>query len=80
MYQGTCPASRRSGSGASWIRKNQCQYARANWAWVGPMLLWNLNFATIPGIAPADETYSWSALRSDWSRRPVYDAVKALPK
>ena len=56
------------------------QYARTHWSWVGPMLVWNLNFATIPGIAPADETYGWSALRADWGHRPVYEAVKALPK
>jgi len=55
-------------------------YARANWPWIGVTLLWNLNYATIPGIAPDHEMVGWSALRADWSHRPVYDAVKELAK
>ena len=51
-------------------------YARANWPWVGPMLLWNLNYATIPGIDPGQEMVGWSLLRADWSHRPVYEAVR----
>ena len=55
-------------------------YARANGPWIGVTLLWNLNYATIPGIAPDHEMVGWSALRADWSHRPVYDAVKGLAK
>ncbi len=44
------------------------------------MLLWNLNFATIQDIPTGHETVGWSALRADWTPRPVYDAIRALPK
>ncbi len=44
------------------------------------MLLWNLNYATIPGIAPDHEMVGWSMLRADWTHRPVYEAVKGLRK
>ncbi|OQB28862.1 MAG: Spore germination protein YaaH [Chloroflexi bacterium ADurb.Bin180] len=44
-----------------------------NWGWVGPMFLWNLNFAT---CNPAtDEKSAWSIVRPDWSRRPLYDRL-----
>ena len=55
-------------------------YARERWPWIGVMLLWNLNFATIQGIPTGHEMVGWSALRADWAPRPVYDAVRALPK
>jgi hypothetical protein len=56
------------------------EYANRNWPWLGVMFLWNLNYAAIPGIAPSDEKYGWSVLRADGSARPVFDAVKSMPK
>ncbi len=55
-------------------------YAREHWPWIGVMLLWNLNFATIQDIPTGHEMVGWSALRADWTPRPVYDAIRALPK
>ena len=55
-------------------------YAREHWPWIGVMLLWNLNFATIQDIPTGHEMVGWSALRSDWTPRPLYDAISALPK
>jgi len=55
-------------------------YAWEHWPWIGVMLLWNLNFATIQGIPTGHEMVGWSALRADWTPRPIYDAVRALPK
>ena len=36
--------------------------------------------AATPNIATNDEKYSWSLLRGDWSNRPAFEALKALPK
>ena len=55
-------------------------YAWANWPWMGVMFVWNLNYAATPCISPGDEKYGWSLLRGDWSHRPAYEAVKAMPK
>jgi hypothetical protein len=55
-------------------------YAREHWPWIGLMLLWNLNFATIQDIPTGHEMVGWSALRADWTPRPVYDTVRAIPK
>ena len=55
-------------------------YANEHWPWLGAIFLWNLNYAAIPGIHPADEKYGWSVLRADGTTRPVYEAVRAMPK
>jgi len=52
--------------------------ARNEWPYIGVMLVWNLNFSTIVG--PNDEKGPWSVLRSDWSNRPAFDALKAMQK
>ena len=54
--------------------------ARAEWPWMGAMFLWNLNYAATPSIQPGDEKYGWSVLRGDWSNRPAFEAIKAMPK
>src|SRR5207248_5726755 len=51
------------------------RYAKANWPWLGVLFVWNLNYATIPGIAPDDPQAGWSLLRADGSPRPVFDAI-----
>lgn len=45
-----------------------------DWEWVGPMFLWNLNFA--PGIGSAFSESGYSILRTDGSRRPAYRALE----
>jgi hypothetical protein len=54
--------------------------ARENWPWLGALFVWNLNYAATPNIATTDEKYAWSVLRGDWSNRPAFEALKALPK
>ncbi len=49
-----------------------------SWGWVGPMFVWNLNFAPVAGNA--DEKAAFGLLRSDWSTRPAYEALKSMPK
>lgn len=56
------------------------QIGRDSWPWMGVMILWNLNYQSIPGIAPGDEKYAWAVLRPDFSSRPAYDAIKNMPK
>ncbi|MDP2953271.1 MAG: hypothetical protein Q8O76_08170, partial [Chloroflexota bacterium] len=45
-----------------------------NWGWVGPMFLWNLNWAV---FEPNQEQAAFSILGQGWSRRPAYDALAA---
>jgi len=54
--------------------------AREEWPWMGAMFLWNLNYAATPSIQTSDEKYAWSVLRGDWSNRPAFEAIKAMPK
>jgi plastocyanin len=51
--------------------------SRDRYPWMGPMLLFNLNFA-LPNVAPddTDERIGWSLLRRDGTKRPAYLAVK----
>ncbi len=49
-----------------------------SYPWVGTMFVWNLNFSVI--TPPSDEKYPWAVLKSDWSPRPAYTALKAMPK
>lgn len=54
------------------------EIARTRWPWVTGMFVWNLNFSTIVG--PDDEKGPWSVLNPDWSPRPAYRALSAMPK
>ncbi len=49
-----------------------------SWPWVGPLFLWNLNFAPLLGIDFSESGYS--LLRPDSSPRPVYLALQAVPR
>ncbi len=49
-----------------------------SWGWVGPMFVWNLNFAPVAG--PQDEKAAFSLVRADWSPRPAYEALRAMGK
>ncbi len=48
-----------------------------NYPYVGTMILWNLNFATIPGAVSErqEEQAGYSLLRPDYSERPLYWAL-----
>ncbi len=52
--------------------------ARDQYPWMGVMFLWNLNFSTFQEwyTGPAH----FSILNGDWTPRPVYTALKNLPK
>ena len=53
------------------------QMAR-NWGWVGPMFLWNLNFAPVSGAA--DEKAAFGIVRPNWSHRAAFDALAGMSK
>jgi hypothetical protein len=46
---------------------------------MGVMCVWNLNFSTL-GLPPSDEKVPWSVINPDWSPRPAFTALKAIPK
>jgi hypothetical protein len=50
---------------------------RDQYPWMGPMILFGLNFS-LPNVSadPTDERIAWSLLRRDGSKRPAYYAVK----
>ncbi len=54
------------------------EIARDEWSFVTGVFVWNLNWSTLVG--EDDEKYYWSALNSDWSPRPLYDAVTGFEK
>lgn len=67
---------------AEWIvrafQKGRYEYA----PWVGAMFLWQLNFA-VSWRANGNELHeqaSFGVLNGDWSPRPAYLAIQALPK
>jgi hypothetical protein len=47
------------------------------WPWVGPMMLWNLNFA--PWLGPQFSESGYSLLRPDGTPRPAYLALQNMP-
>jgi hypothetical protein len=49
--------------------------------YMGPMILWNLNFATIPGaVDQSNPQTGYGILDNQWQTRPVYQALKVVPK
>jgi hypothetical protein len=54
---------------------------RDNYPWMGPMLLFQLNFG-LPNVAPepTDERIAWGILRRDGTKRPAYFAVQQYAK
>lgn len=63
---------------AQWLVR-AFQYAKAR-GFVGGMMLWNLNFA--PSAEPNDRygKLAFSIIRRDYSPRPAYQALAAMPK
>ncbi len=53
------------------------QKSLADYPWMGPMFVWQLNFA-LPSVTPNqnDEKNGWGILRRDGSKRPSYLAVQ----
>jgi len=55
------------------------EIARTDWAeWCDGLFVWNLNFSVV--TEPSDEKFPWSVLNADFSPRPAYDALRAMPK
>jgi hypothetical protein len=49
--------------------------------YMGPMILWNLNFATLPGaVDKSDPQAAYGLLDSKWQPRPVYIAIRQAAK
>jgi hypothetical protein len=67
---------------AAWIQR-AFQMGRHDYApWIGAMFLWQLNFA-VPWRANGNEQHeqaSYGVLNGDWSPRPSYFAIQAMPK
>ncbi len=67
---------------AEWIVR-AFQIGRREYApWVGAMFLWNLNFA-VPWRAQGNELHeqaSFGVINGDWSPRPAWFAIQAMPK
>lgn len=66
---------------SEWQQAQYLQEALAlvhDWPGVGPVFLWNLNFAPVIGAGFSESGYS--LLRPDGSLRPVYLALEHIPK
>lgn len=48
-----------------------------NWGFVGPAILWNLNFRV---VANGTEKAQWGIVGPSWEPLPVYNALAAMPK
>ncbi|HVO69399.1 MAG TPA: hypothetical protein VMT24_05100, partial [Aggregatilineaceae bacterium] len=49
--------------------------------YMGPMILWNLNFATVPGaVDKSDPQAAYGLLDSKWQPRPVYITIRQAAK
>src|SRR5690606_23386032 len=60
------------------FEKGRYEYA----PWVGAMFVWTLNFA-VPWRAAGNEFHEQAAfgvLNGDWSPRPAWTAIQAMPK
>lgn len=47
------------------------------WGWVGPAILWNLNFRV---VANGSEKAQWGIVGPGWEPLPAYNALAAMPK
>jgi hypothetical protein len=53
-------------------------YAKQNYPWMGTMFVWNLNYQAVVG--QGDEKWGFGYLRSDYTPRPAFSALAAMPK
>lgn len=79
-------------SGFAWLRVSgqtqadytvrAFQWADQHWPWVGPMFLWNLNWALYPPEVNATCSHMrwFSLLRADGSRTPAFERVASMPR
>jgi hypothetical protein len=51
-----------------------------SYPWMGVMFVWNLNFQVTLQSDTGNEKWGWGVVRQDWSPRPAYTALKAMPK
>ena len=54
------------------------QRAMSEWPWMGVMFVWNLNYQSIVG--QGDEKWGFGYLRPDYTGRPAFAALAAMPK
>ncbi len=54
------------------------QYARSNYPWLGAIFVWNLNFQAV--VPQTDEKWGFGVLNPDYTARPAYNALAAMPK
>ena len=54
--------------------------SRTRHPWVGAMFVWNLNFAALTDLPLNDEKPPFSIIRRDFTPRPAYNALRAMPK
>jgi hypothetical protein len=60
--------------------KRAFEKGKNDYPWMGVMCVWNLNFSTLPWLTDKDEKVPWSVLNKDFSPRPAYLALQAIPK
>jgi hypothetical protein len=53
-------------------------YTKQNYPWMGVMFVWNLNYQAV--VPQTDEKWGFGVLRADYSPRPAYTALAAMPK
>ncbi|HLG73008.1 MAG TPA: cellulase family glycosylhydrolase [Chloroflexota bacterium] len=53
-------------------------YTKQNYPWMGTMFVWNLNYQAV--VPQTDEKWGFGVLRADYSPRPAYTALAAMPK
>jgi hypothetical protein len=46
--------------------------------YIGGVMVWNLNYQVV--VPKSDEKWGFAVLRSDWSARPAFSALAAMPK
>jgi hypothetical protein len=56
------------------------RYAYASWSWLGAIVVFNLDFATVPWNPATSGAHWFSLLNPDRSPRPAYTALRDLPK
>lgn len=54
------------------------QYTQANYPWMGAIFVWNLNFQAVN--PQTDEKWGFGILNRDYTPRPAYSALQAMPK
>lgn len=59
---------------------NAYQYAAANWPWMGPMFLFNLDMSLDAFRPVCEQVRYFAILRGDGSPLPAYTALSAMPK